>query len=78
MMSRYKNDSIKGQDVISDLAKELKLKNLIHFRKDTKKWQIRFTHPYIKGKLILKNTPFLFNEKRFAACSEFLKTYDVV
>ena len=65
-MKPNNKDNIKGQDVVSDLVKELKLKNLIHYRKDTKLWQIRFTHPYIKGKLVIKTTPYTLNEKKLA------------
>ncbi|MDC0198619.1 tyrosine-type recombinase/integrase [Pseudomonadota bacterium] len=57
---------ITGQDVISDLTKELMMKNLITFRKDIKTWQVCFTHPHIKGKRIKKNTPYTFHEKTLA------------
>ena len=57
---------IKGQDVISDLKKELMMKNLINFRKDTQTWQVCFTHPHIKGKRLKKNTPYTYHEKSLA------------
>ena len=57
---------INKQDVISDLRKELMMKNLINFRKDYKTWQVCFTHPHIKGKRFKKNTPYTFHEKSLA------------
>lgn len=55
------------QDIVSTLAKELTMKNLLHYRKNsTKTWQIVFTHPYIKGKRIKQNTSFKFHEKKLA------------
>lgn len=59
---------MKGQDIVSNLAKELTMNITYHFRADqkTKKvWQYKFTDPYTK-KRISKNTPFLYGEKRFA------------
>ena len=57
---------MKERDTVSTLAKELTMKNLIHYRRDSKTWQVVFTHPYIKGKRLKFKTPYKLEEKRFA------------
>lgn len=57
---------MKERDIVSNLAKELTMKNLIHYRRDSKAWQVVFTHPYIKGKRLKFKTPYKLEEKRLA------------